>query len=205
MTTAFENMDANAILRLCAEMGHYIGDAHVPLHTTENYNGEMTNQVGIHAFWESRLPELFADKTYDFFVGRAEYIENPQEYYWDAVLDSHALLDSVLAIERRLTLTFPQDQQYCFDERLGRTIRTQCEEFAATYQREMNGMVEDRMRATILSVASVWYSAWIDAGQPDLTRLGELQFSEEELKVMRALDVKSRGTEIIGRKHEGGS
>ncbi|MEL7122171.1 MAG: zinc dependent phospholipase C family protein [Bacteroidota bacterium] len=204
LTKAFRDRNIKQILRISSEMGHYVGDAHVPLHTTENYNGQLTDQVGIHAFWESRIPELFADKEYDLFVGKAQYVDNPKEYFWDVVLASHVLVDSVLAIERRLSLTIPQDQQYCFDERLGRTIRTQCEEFAAAYQNEMNGMVEERMRATILAVASVWYSAWIDAGQPDLNRLGELQLSEDELKAMRALDVKSRGSEIIGRKHEGG-
>ena len=47
----------------------------MPLHTTENYNGQMTGQRGIHGFWESRLPEL-KSKDYDYFVGRAEYVEN---------------------------------------------------------------------------------------------------------------------------------
>ncbi len=202
MTTAFENMDANSILRLCAEMGHYIGDAHVPLHTTENYNGEMTNQVGIHAFWESRLPELFADKSYDFFVGRAEYIDDPKEYYWDAVLDSHALLDSVLAIEKHLSLTFPRDQQYCFEERLGRTIRTQCTEYAQAYHDAMNGMVEARMRRAVLAIGSAWFTAWVDAGQPDLSRLLDEEFSQEEESLQEQLDRAFEQGENKGRSHE---
>ena len=49
---------------------YYVGDAHVPLHTTENYNGKMTGQKGIHGFWESRLPEINAD-NYNFFVLKA--------------------------------------------------------------------------------------------------------------------------------------
>ena len=36
------------------------------------------------------------------------------------------------------------------------------------YHEKLNGMVERRMRAAILMVASVWYTAWVDAGQPDL-------------------------------------
>jgi len=80
LVTAFKNKNAKRILQLSADLGHYIGDAHVPLHTTENYNGQLTDQVGIHAFWESRLPELFADEQYDFFVGKAEYIPNMSEY-----------------------------------------------------------------------------------------------------------------------------
>lgn len=74
---AFLIRDPERILKISAELGHYIADAHVPLHTTENYNGQLTGQEGIHAFWESRLPELFSD-DFDYFVGKAEYISNPQ-------------------------------------------------------------------------------------------------------------------------------
>ena len=69
---AFAVRDPSLILKVSAELGHYIGDAHVPLHTTENYNGQLTGQEGIHGLWESRLPELFSSE-YDFMVGRAEY------------------------------------------------------------------------------------------------------------------------------------
>ena len=86
-------------MRLSAEIGHYIGDACVPLHTTSNYNGQLTNQVGIHAFWESRIPELFALEDFDMVVGTATYIEDPQTYFWDLVLDSHKEVARVLGLE----------------------------------------------------------------------------------------------------------
>lgn len=171
LTEAFRIKSTAAILRLSAEMGHYIGDAHVPLHTTMNYNGQLSNQNGIHAFWESRLPELYADTEYDFFVGKPQYIENPKDYFWNIVLESHQLLDSVLLIEKELSQTFPRDKQYCYEERLGQTIRTQCEAYAKAYHERMNGMVEKRMRDAVLAIASSWYTAWVDAGQPDLSKL----------------------------------
>jgi hypothetical protein len=199
ITRAFEAEDPDRILRLCAEMGHYVGDAHVPLHTTENYNGQMTGQTGIHGFWESRLPELFADNTYDYFVGKAEYIENPRDYYWNIVLKSHSLVDSVLQTERRLRRTFPSDQQMVFDERSGRTIKTQSAEFAAAWDREMQGMVEERFRAAILSIGSVWYTCWVDAGQPDLNKLAPdpVLYAKTD-----TLDKAVQGGEIKGRIHE---
>ncbi|OAV45424.1 zinc dependent phospholipase C family protein [Lewinella sp. 4G2] len=199
ITQAFIDEDSDRILRLCAEMGHYIGDAHVPLHTTENYNGQMTGQTGIHAFWESRLPELFADDQYDFFVGKARYIEDPREYYWDIVLKSHSLVDSVLNTERRLRETFPEDQQMVFDERSGRTIKTQSAEFSAAWDAAMQGMVEERFRAAILSVGSVWYTCWVDAGQPDLTRLTP---SPKLFAKTDTLDRAVGSGKIKGRTHE---
>lgn len=199
ITKAFESEDPDRILRMCAEMGHYVGDAHVPLHTTENYNGQMTGQTGIHGFWESRIPELFADNTYDYFVGKAEYIENPRDYYWDIVLKSHSLVDSVLRTERRLRLEFPIDQQMVFDERSGRTIKTQSAEFAAAWDKAMQGMVEERFRASILSIGSVWYSCWVDAGQPDLNKLtpDPVLYAKSD-----TLDNAVLGGAIKGRPHE---
>ncbi len=202
LTKAFRIKDIETILRLSSEFGHYIGDAHVPLHTTENYNGQLTNQVGIHAFWESRIPELFADKTYNFFVGKADYIENISDYYWDVVLTSHSYLDSVLAIEKRLSLTYPEDKQYCYEERLGRTIRTQCQDYAAAYQEAMKGMVERRMRESIQTIGSAWYTAWIDAGQPDLQELGLKETSETFKKQQEELDKQYSEGKIKGRTHE---
>ncbi|MCP9235062.1 zinc dependent phospholipase C family protein [Lewinella sp. JB7] len=179
LTQAFVDLDADRILQLSAEIGHYIGDAYVPLHTTENYNGQLTGQTGIHAFWESRLPELFADEEFDYFVGAAEYVAEPNDFYWDVVLGSHALVDSVLHTERRLREAFPADRQWCTEERLGRLVNTQCTEFARAWSEAMDGMVEQRFRAAIHGVGSVWYSCWVDAGQPDLGVL----FPTESLNV----------------------
>lgn len=203
LTEAFRQGSVARILRLSAEFGHYIADAHVPLHTTENYNGQLTGQVGIHAFWESRVPELFADNTYNFFVGKARYIEQPRDYFWGVVLTSHRMVDSVLRVERELSETFPSDKQYCFDERLGATIRTQCREYAQAYQERLNGQMERRMRESILAVGNVWYTAWVDAGQPDLRRLGDLKWTAEDEQEMQALEAQFRRQAVKGRPHDG--
>lgn len=183
LTRAFERQDANDILRNSADIGHYIGDAHVPLHTTRNYNGQFTDQVGIHAFWESRLPELYSEKSYDFLVGQADYVDDLRSYFWNIVLESNSNLDSVLSIEKRLSQTFPSDQQYCFDERLGLTVKIQCEAYSNAYHEAMSGMVEDRMTKAIHAIGSIWYTAWVNAGQPDLSKLNAGEVKQEEFKV----------------------
>jgi len=201
LTKAFEDQDVKKILRLSAEFGHYIGDAHVPLHTTENYNGQLTDQVGIHGFWESRIPELFADADWDYFVGKATYISDPKEHYWDIILTSHSYLDSVLLIEKDLSRSFPEDKQFCYDERLQTTIRTQCKEYAAAYNQRMGGMVEDRMQASILAIGSAWFTAWVDAGQPDLRKMTGFELTEVERKKQQEEEALFRGGEIKGREH----
>lgn len=198
LSKAFEEKDAVRIRRFAADIGHYIGDAHVPLHTTENYNGQLTGQTGIHAFWESRLPELFADDRYDFWVGKAEFIENPSDYFWNIVFESHVLVDSVLAIELDLRKRFPSDQQMCHETRNGRLVRTQCSEYAAAYHQRMGNMVEQRMKDAIHAVGSAWYTAWIMGGQPDLSGLSD-QVVVDSLAIG---EVKEKKGFLKLRRHE---
>lgn len=199
LTNAMRRGDKSRILRYAADIGHYIGDAHVPLHTTINYNGQLTGQQGIHAFWESRIPELFA-MDFDLIVGRAQYIENKQDFFWDIIFDTHLKVDSVLSIEQHLRDTYPEDAQVCFDQRLSQTVQQPCKEFAEAYEKMMNGMVERQMKKTIFAIGSVWYTAWIDAGQPNLT--GE-EVVEDDSHLMESDSLRiyyQRGS-IYGREH----
>lgn len=167
---AFYVRDLPRILRHAADLGHYVSDAHVPLHTTRNYNGQFTNQRGIHAFWETRLPERFSG-TYDLWVGRATYIPSALEEAWAIVKESHALVDSVLSLEQNLNRRFSPDRKYAYVQRNNRLHRTYSEEYTVAYHQILDGMVERRIRASIRKTADFWYSAWIDAGQPDLDGL----------------------------------
>ncbi len=184
---AFESQNIDLILKYSSDIGHYIGDAHVPLHTTENYNGQMTGQRGIHGLWESRLVELKAN-DYDYFIGKAKYVKNMLDFTWDAVYSAHKALDSVLKIEEELTIEFPSDQKYAYEQRGNSTIKTYSKEFSNEYHKRMNGMVERRLRRSIIAVGSIWYTAWVDAGQPDLSNLQNTPPSAELLEEFEKLD-----------------
>lgn len=201
LTRAFQEKDAAKVVRLSADLGHYIGDAHVPLHTTKNYNGQLTGQYGIHGLWETRLPELF-DFEYDFFAGRAEYVDYVQDYAWDMVEASHWAVDSVLTMEKTLSQTFPEDQIYAFEER-GRTLtKVYSKDYAQTYHQMLDGMVERRMRKAISAIGSLWYTAWINAGQPDLEGM-KAATDENEQKELKEIDLKYQSSDKpLGRDFE---
>lgn len=183
LTDAFKKENLDQILHYSADLGHYIGDAHVPLHTTENYNGQFTNQKGIHGFWESRLPELTA-QDFDYFVGKAIYIDNPNVYVWKFVRESHAAVDSVLQFEAMLNESFPTDRKYSYENRGASLMKSYSKEYSMEYNKLMNGMVERRMRSAIIMVGSFWYTAWVNAGQPDLSRLENKDITDSLKKVM---------------------
>lgn len=198
MTEAFKEKDIDRILYVATNMGHYVGDAHVPLHCTENYNGQMTNQVGIHGFWESRIPELYGD-DYDYFCGRAAYIGKVQEGIWGIIRQSFAALDSVLLFEKQLSLKFDSDKKYSFEQRGGTTQRVYSAEFSKAYSDMLSGMQERRMRAAIIMLGSLWYTAWVNAGSPNLDDLLNKEITnamkeklQEEEKLWNKGEVKSR-------------
>jgi hypothetical protein len=180
LTAAFKAKDQVKILKLSAEIGHYIADAHVPLHVCSNHNGQLTNQQGIHAFWESRIPELLAATSWSFLLGKATYIANPGYFIWARVLESAAASDSVLRFERELTTRFSSDQKYSFEPRNGQVLRQYATGYCLAYDKLLNNMIERRMQQSILAVASCWYTAWVNAGQPDLTVLANKNFSDQD-------------------------
>lgn len=167
LVQAFKKKDAAKILIHSAYLGHYLADAHVPLHTTQNHNGQLTNQLGIHAFWESRLPELFAEK-YNFAVGKAIYIENPLKQAWNIIKNTHKKVDTVLKFEAALNSGFPSVEKYSFSRRNEQLGRDYSLAYSKAYHDLMNTMVERQMRSSIFYIGCYWYSAWVDAGQPKL-------------------------------------
>jgi hypothetical protein len=201
LTYAFRNKDVDKILLLSADLGHYIGDGNVPLHTTENYNGQKTGQYGIHGFWESRLPELYSEE-YDLFVGRAEYVKDPTERAWNAVINANRALDSVFGFEKLLTEKMGDDLKYNFETRGRITMKVYSKEFSKAYHNMLNGQVERQMRAAIKMVGDFWYTCWVDAGKPNLEELygndTEKEPDPKEFEVNP--DIKTREHETFLRK-----
>lgn len=190
LENAFKRKDQGAILKHSAYLGHYIADACVPLHANSNYDGQLTGQQGIHALWETAIPELLADTLFNLWTGKANYIRRPADFIWKLVLESAAEADTVLRVEKKLLLHFPSDQIYSFSKRKGKNERNFSPAFVKAYNLALNGMVARRMRRAIHATASLWYTAWVNAGQPNLHDVTDKTFSEKELQQFRQLDEK---------------
>jgi hypothetical protein len=200
LVRAFKAHDTTAILNASAYLGHYIADAHVPLHLTQNYNGQLTCQNGIHALWESRLPELFADH-YNYYAGKARYIENPLNEAFRICRVAYKGVDTVLRFERILNKTYPQDKKYELVQHGKRQVNDYSAAYSLAYHKMLKGMVARQMRASILSVGSFWYSAWVDAGQPDLNKLIALPLSNEQKAQLQQEEALYRSGKVLVIKH----
>jgi hypothetical protein len=202
LVQAFKTKDGGKILKISADLGHYVADAHVPLHVCSNHDGQLTGQKGIHGFWESRIPELLADKNWNFFVGKAKYLDDPAEYIWQRTLESGAAADTVLRFEKQLSNSFPGDRKFAYEYRSGVVLRQYSTAYCKSYNQLLDGMIERRMRLGIYSVACFWYSAWIDAGQPDLSHFTKQQFSAEDQHEFELLNAAWKNNPIKGRRED---
>ena len=175
LTKAFKDKNRAEILFLAADLGHYIGDAHMPLHTSANHDGQLSDQKGIHSLWESRLPELFA-KNYKLNVPQAQYYDDVHKAVWDMINDTHSLAKPLLDIDKKLRTTTPENQVFKMDAD-GKVLKSKyntpvfSDEYAKKLHEQLNGMVETQMRKAITATASFWYTAWVNAGKPDLSDL----------------------------------
>ena len=169
LTHAFQEKDKDEILKISADLGHYIGDAHVPLHASSNHNGQLTNQIGIHGLWESRLPELFATTRYDMLMEKATYLQHPLAFIWERINQSSIASEAVLKIEKKLSVSMDEQHIFSYEKRNGKYERVYSTGYATQYHQALKGMVEQRMRDATYAIACFWYTAWVDAGQPNLS------------------------------------
>ncbi|MBC8085536.1 MAG: hypothetical protein H7Z21_20245, partial [Hymenobacter sp.] len=179
LTAAFKIRDTVAIVRLSADLSHYVADAYVPLHTTVNYDGQLSNQVGLHSLWESKLPERHIAE-YKLDNASAKYVKDPLNDIWTVIQESYGFLGATFDLEEKVTRNFKPETKYVYSHKYGKTRRSYSDAFADAYHKEVGGMVAFRLKLAPTFVSSLWFSAWRDAGSPNLTELLARKPSREE-------------------------
>ncbi len=154
LKTAFENEDWENAKLLASDLGHYVGDAHMPLHLTLNYNGYSTNQGGIHSRYESTMLNSYASQL-QYNGDSLIYIEDQSDYVFQFIYSNYVYVDSVLAADLE--------------------AKSIAGSYNSTYYQEMWNRTKDFTKMLFKSasnkLANLIYSAWINAGSPILTNV----------------------------------
>ena len=135
-----------------AIIGHYVADAHVPLHAVLNYNGQLTGQTGIHNRWEDELFVRY-EKQLVIKPGPLKPIANERDFIFDTLLESSQLADDVLAADKKAI-----GNRDVYDD-----------QYFETFFAETRPILEKRLNDAITGVASIITSAWEQAGKPTLS------------------------------------
>lgn len=185
LTKAFKKGNKSEILFIATDLSHYLGDANQPLHTSSNYDGQITNQKGIHALWESTLPQMFGS-AYDFKTVPAKYIPDIAAETWKIIVESHSLVDTILAKDKEVRSRFTKDNMYKKDSSGNTVMFYNAPVFSDEYTKQFNialdGMVEHQLRLSIYDVACFWYTAWVNAGKPNLISLDDPHLTRQNKK-----------------------
>lgn len=152
LVASLKARDPVKVLRAASTLGHYVGDAHVPLHAATNYDGQMTGQTGIHARWEDGLVDRYRTSILRSLAPVT--ITDPGD---PVAFAMKTLRDSFRAVAPQLAA----DKACAKDATYGSAY------LACFYGRERKTLVA-RMSATSSAIASFWQAAWIAAGRPAL-------------------------------------
>ena len=179
LTESFRAGNKDSILFYATDLGHYIGDAHVPLHTTINYDGQLTGQRGIHDLWETSVPELALDQYKLHNRHKAVYLSHPEEAIWQTIREAHSLLNQMLLLEREVSETFNDSTKYFQQYRWGKMRRFYSAAFSKVYNERLGRIINDQMLHSANQISDFWYTAWVDAGCPPLFGLIQPPFGKE--------------------------
>lgn len=169
LVEAFRSQNQRRILQCAADLAHYVADLHVPLHTSANYDGAASGQNGIHALWETQLPETYMDE-YNLLGPDLPISWSPHcvDSIWDVIIESHRCLDLVFNAEKETMEEIGETNAFSYTIRGKARQKMRSEAFISCYHGKLNGQVEQRMTRSIQACSIYWYAAWVQAGQPQL-------------------------------------
>jgi hypothetical protein len=199
LTGAFRSGNKDSILFYAADLGHYIGDANVPLHTSLNYDGQLTNQKGLHSLWESMIPEIELNQYDLYSKHRAEYLPHPEITAWECIRRSHLLLKDVFEKETAASRQFTDSTKFRVQVRRGREVKSYTSEFAKAYSKLLGKTINDQLLNSADMIADFWYTAWVDAGKPNLSGL-LVTPAKKDKKVFKEEYQVWRKNELIEKK-----
>lgn len=148
LTAQARRGDWTKAYQTAADIGHYVGDVFQPLHCTENYDGAMTGNKGIHSRYESGMISTYKSALV-VSKGELQQVTDPYQYIFTYILRSQMLVDSILHADTRAKLASGGSYSSTYYASLWASTDTM------TIQ-----LVQD---ATVV-LASLWQYAWQQAG-----------------------------------------
>jgi len=150
----FKSKDWTKAVLTAADLGHYVGDGHMPLHLTLNYDGKMTDQTGIHSRYESKMINKYVDEI-TVKRSRTHKINNVSRYVFDYIYSNYQYKDSLLNADK---LAYEKANHEYNDL------------YYATLWNKTQGFTKKLISYSSKSLAELIRMAWIEAGSPRIPR-----------------------------------
>jgi hypothetical protein len=157
LTSAFREMNRDKVLIFASDLAHYIADAHQPMHTILNYNGQLTDQKGIHERYESQMINKYLDELKSLtFKNEITYIKEPLEYIFDCITNSNSLNEVIFAADKFAS---------------SKVSSTDSDEYYRLLWFRTEYVTKILFNSAANALASLIYTAWTDAGEPPVNKI----------------------------------
>ena len=150
LTQQFERKDWNKAKQTASDLGHYVADSHMPLHIAKNYNGQYTNQYGVHSRYESDMVSRFESQII-YSPDTAVYISNIPDFVFSTIYYNYKYVDSVLYADKTASSEANSTSSDVYYNELWK----------------LSGNFTIKLfKSASVKTASLIYTAWINAGKP---------------------------------------
>jgi hypothetical protein len=157
LTKAFKDKNKSKVLLYASDLAHYVADAHQPMHTMVNYNGQFTNQKGVHARYEIDMINKYLDElTIETKGYEITYVKRPLDYIFSYISDSNSLGEAIMAADKFAS---------------SKAGSTSGDEYLRLLWFRTKYLTEIQFDAAYNSLASLIYTAWVDAGKPSIDKI----------------------------------
>ncbi|UCH62349.1 MAG: hypothetical protein JSU77_11150 [Fidelibacterota bacterium] len=150
---------------LAADLGHYVADAHQPLHTTANYDGEQTGNEGIHHMFENiMLEQHLGDYQSPDEISAATGCISAMVFGW--LLESFHEVPGILKADRLARRRLTEADK----EVVAQGFSVDPDAVSPAYINELYArtgpMAWRRISRATTRLTALWLRAWEEAGKP---------------------------------------
>lgn len=157
LVLALKDLNIEKAKSFAADLGHYVADGHMPLHLTKNYNGQLTNNYGIHSRYESTMINSYENELKDYQSITISHIDDVQKYVFEYISDNYKYVDSILIADNYARSINSDYNSWEYNNALWLKTKAFTKILFANSSKQF---------------AELIYSAWIDAGRPSFTNTG---------------------------------
>lgn len=151
----FRTKNWNQAALTIADMGHYVADGFMPLHTTANYDGQFTGQTGVHSRYEEVMVDPYID---DISIKETpdKRVDQVQSFIFEYLYDNTSKNEPILQADiDALKMAGGQ-----YDENYYRF-----------FWEKTKLLTVKQLRKATKTLATLIYSAWIEAGKPEIPEM----------------------------------
>jgi hypothetical protein len=162
LTQTLRRGDSTKALQFAADLGHYVGDAHQPLHVTANYDGAQTGNSGIHSRYESSMMGTYLNQII-VTKDQVRFVEKPVDFAFTYITNGNGLVDSILHADTYAKTLANSTSSTAY--------------YSALWEKT-GAMTKVQIQTATVDLACLWYTAAVNAGLISLTSVssaGEIQ------------------------------